>query len=161
MAPFFMDYEAFQHGSGKTIIKELCIVDVDQPMIPLYFLFHNDKKWSELDSAQQKTYKYQTQYIHHLNWNVGTSRYCRECVYYYIKKSFPDYLNGIFYVMGEQKLTYLKSQFPSLNFCTYNVTFNDLPKLAVNIGCMDHEHGEHCACKKCYRLLHHYLSLPL
>jgi len=133
MAPFFIDFEAFQHGNEDIIIKELCIVDANNPLIPLYFIFHPIKNWCYLDLARQKTYNYQFQNIHNLGWNEGTSHYCRRCVYYYIKQAFPyEYRNGIFYVMGEQKLNFLKQQFTHLKFCLYNITFDDLPALSTN-----------------------------
>jgi len=53
MGPFFIDFEAFQHGSGKFLIKELCILDIDRPLFPLYFLFEPLQEWSTLTTAQK------------------------------------------------------------------------------------------------------------
>jgi hypothetical protein len=161
MSPFFIDFEAFQHGDGKFRIKELCIMDVEQPLTPLYFLFKAERKWNSLTSGEQQTYSYQQRYLHHLCWEEGRTRYCRKCVWHHIKMQFPECRNHIFYVMGKQKLEFLKEVFPSLNFCEYNITFHQLPQIADNISCFYRYHGEHCACLKCYRLYTHYISLPL
>ena len=158
MPPYFVDFEGFQHGDGKIKIKELCILDASKPLIPLYYLFRADKKWNQLDTAQQQTYKYQTNRIHQIEWDEGVARYCKRCIYYFIKLYFPLYSTAVFYVMGEQKLEFLREQFPDLNFYQYPITMQELPLIAPNFGCVYREHGEHCACKKCYRLLQHYLT---
>lgn len=160
MAPFFIDFEAFQHGEGSFKIKELCVLDADRPFSPLYFLFKADKKWDALDDDIQTTFSYQMRHIHKLGWQEGTSRYCRHCVWDLIKDTFPGCRNGIFYVLGSQKLNYLKHAFPKLNVVEYNTSFNSLPLLPPNISCIYREHGDHCACLKCYRLLKHYIELP-
>ena len=154
--PYFVDFEAFQHGNERFQVKELCVIDVDFPLEPLYFLFESQAPTSP---EAQTTYNYQTNHIHHLHWNEGTSRYCKACIIYYIKKQFPYASNGIFYVMGKQKLAFLKEEFPLFNFVEYNATMETLTTIPLNIHCLHHNHGEHCACLKCYRLLNDYLHL--
>jgi hypothetical protein len=161
MSPFFIDFEAFQHGSNKFRLKELCVMDVDRPLNPLYFIFKGGKKWEDLTCGEQQTYSYQRRYLHHLGWEEGHARYCRRCVWYFIKDYFPQIRNSIVYVMGEQKIKFLQNEFPSLNFCEYNVTLALLPNVAANINCFYRDHGEHCACLKCYRLYTHYITLPV
>jgi hypothetical protein len=159
MSPYFIDFEAFQHGTGKYEMKELCVIDVDRPFSPLYFLFKSNKKWESLKMDQQKTYHYQSQYVHGIGWDEGEEYCCRKCVWRHIVETFPLCQNEIFYVMGEQKMDYLHNKFPKLNLCLYNVTMNTLPHLPPNITCIYRSHGEHCACLKCYRLVKHYAQL--
>ena len=135
-------------------------MDVDRPLQPLYFLFKGHKKWETLTSGEQQTYSYQRRYLHRIGWEEGFSRYCRKCVWYHIKEYFSHIRNSIVYVMGEQKMRFLQQEFSTLNFCEYNVTFPLLPQIAPNIACFYRDHGEHCACLKCFRLYTHYITLP-
>ena len=160
MSPYFIDFEAFQHGTEKYQMKELCIVDVDRPFSPLYYLFKSRTRWETLDMDQQRTYHYQSHNVHSLGWYEGIIVYCRKCVWREIQEVFPMYKNGIFYVMGKQKMDYLQIEFPKLNFCEYKVTMNTLPYLSPNFSCIHRYHGEHCACLKSYRLMKHYYQLP-
>jgi len=157
MPPYFVDFEAFQHGEERFHIKELCIIDVDNPLKPVYFLFKADKNWHGLSDCVKQTYNFQTNNLHQLAWNEGETRYCRRCVQYCVETIFPLCRNGIFYVMGTQKLKYLQDQFPKWNFAEYMILMKDLPLLPPNIGCIYRAHGEHCACLKCYQLVKHYL----
>ena len=160
MGPYFIDFEAFQHGEEHYRIKELCILDVDRPLSPLYFIFAADKSWDALRISQQKTYSFQSRHIHGLGYDEGVTLYCSSCVARLMKQTFPNCLNGIFYVMGLQKMNFLITQFPKFNFCEYHVTFNILPQIAHNISCLHRNHSaEHCACLKCYRLYQHYITL--
>ena len=158
VGPYFIDFEAFQHGSGSFKIKELCVIDVDRPLSPLYFVFRESTRWSSLTVEQQQTFAYQTRELHGLHWEEGITRYCRSCIWSWIKETFPLCRNSIFYVMGKQKMEYLQKEFPQLNFCEYNVTLNNLPSIAPNIKCLYRDHEQtHCACLKCFRLLQHYI----
>jgi hypothetical protein len=38
MSPFIIEFEAFQHR-GHYKLKELCIMDMENPLSPLYFIF--------------------------------------------------------------------------------------------------------------------------
>lgn len=160
MAPFFIDIEGFQHGQGKFKIKELCIVDADYPLEPLYFLFKPNKPWQDLTDAQRTTYSYETRHLHHITWSEGRDPpFCRQCVWQGVKNHLRLYENAIFYVLGSQKLRVLQTHFPKLRLCEYNATLKTLPNTPNHIGCVGgrmHD-KEHCACLKCYRLYLHYL----
>ena len=159
MGPYFIDLEAFKHGRGKYRPVELCVLDVDQPLVPLYFTFAPTKPWDDLSMAEQRTYEYETRELHHLTYYEGDSRYCRRCVMHHVKRAFPYWQNGIFYVMDQmngEKVRYLKEEFPELNIVHYNATFASLPQITSNITCMNRDHGPRCAYLKCMRLCHHY-----
>ena len=160
MGPHFIDFEAFQY-QGQYKIKELCIIDVDKPLTPLYYVFDSPSSWRELDDDQQYQYSYQTRKIHHLKWHEGDNCYCANCVMYHIKNDFPYWCNGIFYVMdcyNGQKVKFLMQEFPELNIVNYNVTFKQLPYITRNITCLHRDHGVHCAYLKCMRLCYHYMN---
>lgn len=158
MGPYFIDFEAFQHGDGPFKIKELCIIDADRVLSPIYFIFRAPKSWNSLSAEEQRTYSYETNQLHGLQWNEGATRYCRRCTWYWIKEAFPLCRNSIFYVMGQQKMQFLQQEFPELNFCEYNVTLQTLPSIPPNIRCLYRDHDQtHCACLKCYRLYQHYI----
>ena len=165
MAPFFIDFEAFQHGpNGKFKLKELCILDVERPLLPLYYTFASRKSWDRLTNGQRRTYEYQTRELHHLEWSEGHARYCSGCIMHHIKKTFSNSANSIFYVMDQvdgAKINYLKEEFPELNLINYTMVFNNLPIIPHNIKCFHREHGDHCAYLKCMRLYHHYICACL
>ena len=160
MGTIFVDFEAFQHGTTERFkLKELCILSVDRPLTPLYFLFRCSKPWEELDTDQRRTYAYQSRHLHHLEYSEGVVSYCKSCIARLIKKIYPNWINCIFYVMGVQKFDYLRNKFPMFNWCEYNgVTVNTLPSLPHNITCLHRPHGDHCACLKCYKLYYHYIT---
>ena len=58
MSPYFIDFEAFQHGDEDFILKELVVLNVDRPLHPLYFLFKPMCQWNSLDPAKKVTYCY-------------------------------------------------------------------------------------------------------
>ena len=159
--PFFIDFEAFQHGEERFVIKELCVIDKNLPLSPLYFVFKNKNHWSSLNRAQQKTYSYQSNYLHGLQWEEGESHYCQRCLWYWIKRSFPNCQDSIFYVLGEQKRNFLQIEFPKLTFVVYdNITLSSLPHIPPNIKCLFRNHDDnHCACLKCYRMYQHFMNV--
>ena len=150
MGAIFVDFEAFQHGSSERYkLKELCVLSADRPLTPLYFLFRGSPAWEELDEDHRKT----------LEYSEGVVTFCKSCVARMIKVSFPEWIDCIFYVMGMQKVKYLRYKFPMFHWCEYNgVSLNTLPTLTHNIGCLHRPHGDHCACLKCYKLYHHYVT---
>ena len=160
MGAIFVDFEAFQHGASEQFkLKELCILSADRPLTPIYFLFRGSPAWELLKEDQRMTYAYQSRHIHHLEYSEGVVQFCKSCVARTIKTAFPDWINSIFYVMGKQKMDFLKSKFPMFNWTEYNgVTMNTLPTLPHNITCLHRPHGDHCACLKCYKLYHHYVT---
>ncbi len=139
-------------------MKELCILDVDRPLHPLYFIFTPPYTWSTLSANEQETFDYQERYLHQLSWSEGESRYCRKCIYHHIKENFVGCESSIFYVMGHEKCKVLAKTFPKLNFMEYNVTFKKLSPTPHNIVCHYRNHGEHCAALKCFQLYDHYIS---
>ena len=160
---YFIDVEGFQHGkNGKFLIKELCILSADEPLSPYYKIFTPSKPWCQMkddDAAKKSTYRYQTNMVHHLKWDEGWHKYCNNCVWREIKKSFPNWRNGMFYVLGESKLKILKSEFPKLKLVPYNATLSTLPAIGSHIRCMYRDHSvDHCACLKCYKLYKHYTT---
>ena len=163
MGAIFVDFEAFQHGPSERFkLKELCLLSADRPLTPLYFLFGASPLWEQLDGEQQRTYAYQSRHLHHLEYSEGVVSFCKGCVARVIKTTFPDYINCVFYVMGSQKMEYLRDKFPMFNWCEYNgVTVNSLPSLPHNITCLHRPHGDHCACLKCYKLYQHYITSPM
>ena len=145
------------------VLKELCVVDVDQPFAPLYYLFAPRGGWQQLSERQRTTYDFERDSIHHLDWAEGHIRYCRKCVMHHIKQAFPNSWSGsLFYVMeaqaNGQKLKFLEKEFPELHLLNYNITFDNLPFLPGNIICPHRFHGQHCAYLKCMRLCAHFKS---
>jgi hypothetical protein len=159
MSPFFIDFEAFQHGNERYMIKELCILSTNYANRPMYMLFRPSNQWHKLSMTHKQTYAYQTNHLHHIQWNEGFMRYCRKCIFSIINTSFPNCRSETFYVMGAQKQQFLKREFPQLHFVNYNVTFTQLPRLCGNSHCLYRNHGEHCAFLKCYQLYYHYMML--
>jgi hypothetical protein len=160
MAPYFIDFEAFQHGEEDFSIKELVILNADQSLAPLCFLFKPTCSWMDLNADKRKTYNYQQRKLHHLSWNDGDDMYCRKCVLNRIHATFPLAKKSVFYVMGSEKTRFLKSEFPQLNITEYFVVMKNLPRVPINITCFCGEHGDHCALLKTYRLLQHFTALP-
>ena len=161
MPPFFLDFEAFQHGKGERFqIKELCMVHTDKPYAqPIHFIFGPHKKWKNLTCEERRTYSYQMHHLHHLGWYEGVLLYHPRHVIDEMKRMFPLFRHGVTYVMGKQKFEFLQEEFPMLNLCEYNVKIKDLPQLPSNITCPYRVHGTHCACLKCYQLIEHYYEL--
>jgi hypothetical protein len=160
----FIDFEAFQHGSENFLMKELCLLDSNSPLRPLYFLFKPSKVWNELSKEQQRTYAYQEHRIHHLSWSEGYTQYCSHCVEYEIKKAFPliTGIKSICYVLGRQKADFLRRELPMLNIQEYEYakTYKDLPQVPAHLTCTYRHHSrEHCAVLKTYQLYAHYESL--
>ena len=162
MGPYFIDFEGFQHGAGEYCLKELCIMSIDQPLFPLYYLFEAPRKWQDLHQEEKVTYSYVTNNYHELDWDEGQTRYCSNCIMNHVQHHFPYWQNGIFYVMETQnngpKYKFLKQEFPELNLVNYNITFNNLPTLPPNISCLHRNHGPHCAFLKCLKMVVHYTS---
>lgn len=158
----FADFEAFQHGDERFQVKELCILDRDSPMNPLYFLFKPPRAWDLLSHDQRRTYIYEERNIHGLAWGEGETRYCASCIWHYIKQAYPLVAAGVdhvCYVLGTQKVNFLKEEFPELNVVEYNsMTLKELPHAPSHLICKYRAHGrrEHCAMLKCYRLLSHF-----
>ena len=162
MPPYFIDFEAFQHGDGDFEVKELCMVDVDKLFGKhLYLLVGPSGEWYNLEHGAQCTYNYQSQHLHRLGWYEDVTPYCRYLVLHEITKYFPMFSRAITYVMGAQKMQFLKKEYGAvMNLAEYFTTKKTLPQLPSNIKCSYRNHdGEHYACLKCYRLVEHYYEL--
>lgn len=158
---YIVDFEAFQHGSEDFRLKELCIIDVDKPLQPLYFIFKHRKQWDHLKSEHQKTYTYQMHHLHKLKYEEGHTFYCRTCIWRKIRDVFPSCTNGIFYVYGQQKVHFLSAEFPKVVWRHYDFVprYADLLMLPYqNVVCIHRPHGQRCACLKVYRLYNDYVS---
>lgn len=157
--PFFIDFEAFQH-EGETIIKELCIMECNRPLLPIYYIFSPPYDYKNIEYPMKKSISWQTKNFHYLHWSEGDRIFCPCCVMRHIKEIFPAWDLGIFYVMESvidgPKVKTLKDAFPLLDIVNYNVTFKSLPPVPANISCFYREHGDHCAYLKCMRMLQHY-----
>lgn len=160
MPPYFIDFEAFRYKKNDFIIKELVVLDVSKPLTPLYFLFHAPKPWCDLSDEERTHFRYTTNFIHKLKWSEGNSRYCNGCIWHHMKSEFQDIGAALTYVIGAEKMMFLKKEFPQLNLVEYNLTFNKLPMLPKTLQCLHKDHGEHCAYRKTLRLFHHYATLP-
>ena len=160
VGPFFIDYEAFQHGND-VIMKELCIMDYNRPLTPLYYVFMPPYDYKDIDKDMKQSFKWETKHHHHLHLREGNTMFCKSCIMRHISDTFLSWDLGVFYVMENQaggpKVQLLKAIFPLLTIVNYNVSFNFLPKLS-NVKCIYRRHGEHCAYLKCMRMIQHYKS---
>lgn len=161
MSIYFMDFEGFQSGQTTPVLKELVIISVENPLNPLYFNFMPPMTWDVLDAEQRRNYHYQTSRLHHIQWFEGYARYCKTCLWYHLTLAFPDWQQGIFFVMDRAhgtKIAHLRQEFPQLNIQPYTcVTFRSLPELTEHHKCPYRDHGEHCAYLKCLKLYQHYI----
>ena len=161
MPPYFIDFEAFQHGKDNDFqVKELCMVDADRPYAPpLHFVFGPNKKWQMCTNEEKRTYCYLMHHWHKLGWYEGASLYRPLDVIREMKKVFPCFSHAITYVLGYEKLKFLQREFPMMNLREYGTTRKMLPQLPLNVSCPYRYHGKNCACLKCYPLIEHYYEL--
>ena len=172
----FVDFEAFQHGKkedGEDFhLKELCFVAKDRPFEPLHMVFKCTTPWSSLSPSRRRTYRYQTNFLHHLDYYEGTREYCPRCVLNDIREwllsigattntttvASAAAINHVeFFVLGKSKLEYLSSQFPQLNWKLYTFanSYAELDNMTHKnlISCVYRDHAtHHCACIKAFRL---------
>ena len=96
---FFIDFEGFQQH-GEFVMKELCVISVDHPENPLYYVFRLDRdEWQALTVEEQKTNMFASRHLHSLHWLEGVTRYCKTCVMFYLARKFPRWKDGVFYVL--------------------------------------------------------------
>ena len=154
MSVFFIDFEAFWTNENEFIIKELCIMNVNNMFYPLHYVFKPTLHWSELTKKAATTNKYLSKYFHKLNWYEGTSIFCSTCIKNNIYQNFTIE-NAVFYVR-DQKVKLMKELFREFRIIGYSAEkLNTIPR---NITCPFRCHGKHCAFKKCLLLCQHYLS---
>lgn len=160
---FFLDFEGFKHGQDQMRIKELCVINADQPWDPLYYVFRfEENEWNMLSADEQKTHNYASRRLHKLHWLDGICRYCKECIFYHLRQKFPRWNEGIFYVLDTAngpKVQFLTQEFPELRIVNYNgLTFKTLPEPRFQMICPFRDHGKHCAFRKCQQLFTHFTS---
>ena len=166
----FVDFEALQHGKekeGDFHLKELCLVAKDRPCEPLHMVFKCITPWDSLSPSRRRTYRYQSNVLHHLDYYEGNREYCTRC----ILNDIGEWLSSIgattnttnaavdveFFVLGKTKLEYLTSQFPQLNWKPYTFvnSYAELHDMTHKnlISCVYRDHAtQHCACIKAFRL---------
>lgn len=165
---FFVEFEAYQHGTEDFQIKEIAVMDAAWPMRILQFVYLPPSDWKSLSNEQKKTYTYERRKLHHLHWHEGTLHFCAECLQREINRWFLTYYyyatdDVVFYTMGEQKVKYLQKILPGYNIVNYaavhDVTIRTLPPVPDNLTCLYRNHGKHCAVLKCYKLYFHFMSV--
>ena len=166
MSPLFIDYEAFFYN-GKHFIKELCIIDGDNPFAPLYYLFSPQIKYSELSTTDKTTNFFLTTNHHQIPYDIGDVKFCKECILRHIKHEFPFVDNSIIYILEPQgengvKMKTLTELFPTLNLVAYNFEkISSLPLPPINVTCPWMNHGLHCAYLKTIRMYLDYINFSL
>lgn len=140
-------------------------MDANRPMEPLYYVFQADVEWEKLSTDAQKTYNYETRRQHHLHWLDGITRYCKECIMHHVMSKFPNFEDGIFYVLDKpqgSKVKFLSQEYPLLRIANYTgVTFKTLPEPYITLACPYRPHGKHCAYRKCLQLHTHFHKLNI
>ena len=164
---FFIDFEAFQHGSGDYIVKELCIIDVIKPQKHLYYVYLPPRSWESLSHDVKRTFDYETKSLHKLTWQEGYTRFCSEC----LRRDMETYLFAtssrkcsLFFTMGEQKAEFLQRLLPDCTVLNYQKAYDvasikDLPPVPGHLRCPHRYHGDRCAYFKCVRMYLHYTTL--
>lgn len=166
MATFFLDFEAFQVEPISYILKELCILDLDNPLRPLYLLFNAPYDIGILNETQQRTVRYCETHLHRIAWKQkgntqSTASDLLELMMQHFGKLKLNINSTIYIVGGIQKTNYIKSLLPTFRIITYKCRVRDLPTVPSHIRCMSAvvSHSKvHCACLKCYGLYLHYID---
>ena len=161
MGPLFLDIKGFTKSNGSFRPKELCIIDSDRSTTPLYFLFQSRCEWDMLKEEDRTHYMLQN--MHQLAWDEGTSRFCRTCINFHIRQSFPSYKKRIVYMLSDNSpyVDFIKTHFPALNLLLYPSSFEQLSTPACFMRCPYREHGEHCAYLICMRMYHDFTSIKV
>ena len=94
--PFFIDFEAFQHGN-ETIIKEMCIIEFARPLLPLYYIFGAPYDYKYIAEDAKVSFNWEKNHHHKLRWEEGYTVFCASCIMRHIKDNFPAWDLGIFY----------------------------------------------------------------
>ena len=120
-------------------LKELCILDVDAPHNPLYYIFRQPTPHTTTTTTDED-----------LQWWEGNSRCCHNCVMFHIKEAYPDtWSSSVFYV-AEEKVTLARELFPELPIWGAKSPSSS-SSFSSNI-CLFREHGHNCAYILCMRL---------
>jgi len=162
---YFIDFEANQHGHGPYLLKELCIMDVENPLRNLCMVFAPPKPWCQTTPEERRTYLYNQQKLHHLNWYEGNYIFDAKVVTGQIYWFIGSINNAVFFAQNMQKTKILQELLPGLNIINYadldsccaELTIAKLPSAPNYISCTYRNHGRHsCAVLKCFRLCLHY-----
>lgn len=156
MSVFFIDFEAYQDDDANYLIKELCIMNVNNILKPFYYMFPMCESMGSFSKKTRGTNDYLRKWRHHLLWIDGDSKFDAN----EILKDLQSFDNALFYVNDQingEKIDTLKKNFPNLRLVNYIYSDKGL-EIPENITCPRYNHGEFCAYKKCLKLCVHYLS---
>ena len=147
MSCFFIDITGFVDNDGDLIIKEICIMNIQNILQPLYLICKNMPDWNSLSLLSKQRNEDMSNLNLHLTWDEGNDVFCSFCLSHSILVK-----SEIFYVMDDndgRKLKTLKSLFPKWRFANYSLNANSHCQLPTNISCPWREHGPNCAYKHC------------
>ena len=156
MSTWFIDVKLFSDNNDEKIIKELCFINVDDPLKAFYFIYYEQKPWSSLCSKAQYDNNFLTNYYHLLGWREGQDVFCPTCA---IEQTQADVNISLFYVIDSptgSKINTIKKYFPMIRVTNYSLPATSL--LPENISCPWRQHGIHCAYKQCLLGCLHYIS---
>lgn len=141
MATYFIDFQGFRTDEN-IIIKELCIMDANNILYPLFGMFKFSTPSSIFSDHTQAINNYLSLHHHTLRWEEGDQSFCGGCI------NADE--SGLYYVYDVEdgfKMNTLRRIFPRLRLVVYaKESILDVPS---NISCMWREHGTHCAYKTC------------
>ena len=158
MSVFFIDIEAFQDDNADYLIKELCIMNVDNILQPFHYMFDMTESMGSLSKRAQTTNEYLRLWRHHLRWIDGDSNFDPSRILNDLK-SIPN--DALFYVndhVNGKKINTLNKYLPNFRIVNYNLNEPSQLNIPDNIFCPYYNHGDYCAYKKCLKLCVQYLS---
>jgi len=75
MTVFFIDFEAFHDNNANYLIKELCIMNVNNILQPYYYMFAMTESMGILSRRSQNINEYLWLWRHHLRWIDGDCKF--------------------------------------------------------------------------------------
>ena len=151
MSTWFIDIKVFS-GNNEKIIKELCVMNTNDILNPMHYVFYEQRPWSSLSEKSKLDNDFLTNQYHHLSWIEGKDVFCPMCI---LDNIGPE---NLFYVVDSSagdKIKTIKAYFPSLRITNYSMRFQRVPP---NIECPWRPHGDACAYKQCLTAALHYLK---
>ena len=155
MACYFIDIKGFVDNFDSVIIKELCIMNVNDILHPYHYVYRGLPEWDTFSPKCQSHNEAISKYQLQLMWTEGKDFFCPSC----ISLSFDA--DATFFVLDAVdgcKLNILKEYFPTWRLINYSVKPNSLRKVPQNITCPWREHGLNCAYKRCLLGVLDYLN---
>lgn len=155
MSTWFIDAKLFSDNGDEKLIKELCIMNVDDPLNAFYFIYYEQKPWLSLSSKARYDNNFLTSHYHLLGWREGQDVFCPSCA---IESTQADVNTSLFYVIDSptgSKINTIKKYFPMIRVTNYTMPYTPLPE---NISCPWRPHGIHCAYKQCFMGCMHYIK---